>query len=131
MIKISIEKQEPIDLDVDASRLVAKLNLATAEHFRRSNLAGRTPDGRALPTNSKGQPLGRGSGTIANYWEIGGVEGDKLAATAANGPYMEGGYRFVVLRLEDEGASMVSMGGQTDALIDGIVSAEADRMVGL
>jgi hypothetical protein len=120
-----------MELRIDAAAIVEELNRSTAEHFARSFLAGRTPDGGALPRNKKGRPMGVGSGTIATRWERSATSGDASQAIADNGPYMEGGYYYAVQRLLDAGADIVSTEGQTDALISRIVSLAADRAVEL
>ena len=127
---MTIKVQLPdLELHFDARRLVDDLATELSEHFAKSMLAGRLPDGSSTPTNKKGQPYGRGDGTIARNWEVGRATGTKARASSTSAPYQEGGYFYVVRSLEAKGASPAATDGKAGQLIDRIVAREADRAV--
>jgi hypothetical protein len=122
---------EPLEVHVDALALVDALAVELAEFYAAQMLRGRTPDGGAMPTNKRGQPLGLGDGTIPRNWEIERGAGDERAASSSTGPYQEGGYYYPVRRLVELGASPVGYDGKAGDLIEGIIDQAADRAIGL
>ena len=108
---------------------VADLGPTMGKFYARSLDMGRKPDGGAMPLNDKGEPLGRGSGTIARNWTTSSPVGDKTSASISTAPYQEGGHFYAVRSMVERGASPVGSEGKAGALIDAIVSEHADRAV--
>jgi hypothetical protein len=127
---ITVEADD-LDVEVDAFALVEALAVNLGEHYARQLLRGQRPEGGALPPNSKGEPLGRGDGTIATNWVVEPASGSKARAKSATGPYQEGGYHYAVRAMVDRGASPVSSDGKAGDIIIRIVDEAADRAVGL
>jgi hypothetical protein len=122
---------EPLNIEVNALGLAQALASAMPGFYARQMLRGRKPDGGAMPTNKRGEPLGLGNGTIATNWWASAPSGSASSAEFSTGPYQEGGYFYPVRALVERGSSPVGAEGQAGALIDQIVAEAADRAIGL
>lgn len=122
---------DELDVAVNSLALIEALADTMPDYYAGQLLRGQRPEGGAMPTNKKGQPLGLGSGTVATSWWATTPSGTPELATFSTGPYQEGGHFYAVRALVERGSSPVSSEGKAGALIDQLVQAAADRAVGL
>ena len=113
-------KADPIEVDFDARELATRMAKAHADHCADALLSGQRADGRgSLPTNSKGQPKGRGKGTIANNWQVTEASGSAHQASATSSPYQEGGHFYAVRSLrEKDGVDLATIEGAAGDAVD-------------
>lgn len=122
-------KAEPMAIEVDALALTEDLARTLGSYYAKQLEQGRRPEGGALPLNKKGQPIGRGSGTISDNWVTGTAHGSKSSASSSTSPWQEGGYFYAVRSMTEKGASPVSVEGRAGELISAVIARHADRMV--
>ena len=129
-MRIEVEADE-LDVHVDAFALAEELAVTLGEHYASQLLRGDRPEGGALPANAKGEPLGRGDGTIAENWWVEHAKGTDRLASSSTGPHQEGGYFYAVRAMVKRGASPVSDEGLAGAKIEAVIERHADETVGL
>lgn len=133
-VDLAVSTQFSVDLDV--RKLVHRIRIELAEHYRASLLAGRTPDGKPLPKLKRepGRDWGVESGFLAENWLVFPIRGGPFAASATLKPNGRDGRSHMINRNLRRGIDLQSVRGEaaevirrtTDAWLQGAVPASGD-----
>ncbi len=120
-ISATVETPE-IGLELDARTIADALAEGMTDYWANQLRRGQRAEGGPMPLNSKGSPLGQGSGGIADGWTTERAQGGKDRATASSRPGQEGGYFWAVRSIQRRpGADIVSTDGQAARELDRII----------
>jgi hypothetical protein len=133
-MKVRIETPEIGKSTLDVRGISRRMAISFRNYYAGKLNAGQRSDGRGqLPTNSQGQPYGRGDKTIVRNWQVGPTRSWRAAgmsrAFTEVWPFQEGKYYYPIAIGEDrKGIDWQSLEGQAEALLDDIVEQELSRL---
>ena len=123
MLKIEITAPDLSDLGrIDMGVVTASVATAMRDHWRAGMFAGANADGSPLPVNERGEPLGVGSGTILDGWEV-----SQEGTTAVVAPYQGGKYAKAVEALHKRGVIYHSLAGESANVFDAALASAVDQ----
>lgn len=96
MITCRVEVQPFSLADYDVGEASERVGQAMRDHWQSEALRGRRSNGRPLPRNKKGLPLGIGHGTIIRTWQLRRLQASRVFGATACEPYQGGRYAIAV-----------------------------------
>ena len=127
---------EPFTLaDHDVGEASERLGQAMRDHWQGEAFAGRAGDGRPLPRNRKGLPLGIGRGTIVGgrpsvgTWSVRRLRASRVFGSTAVEPYQGGQYAIAVRVLMRRGIVYHTFRGKAAKAWKAAIKREADELL--
>lgn len=119
MFRVRVEKPD-LSLSIDLRTVANNVAVGMRDHWADQLDQGRQPTGEPLPDNKKGEPLGRGRGTLIRGWVVRSLGRRRGIGRAYVEPYKRGRYKPAVYVLAARGLLFQSFDGASRRAFDRI-----------
>ena len=127
---------EPLSLaNLDAGEQSERIGQAMRDHWQGEAFGGKRSDGRTLPRNRKGMPLGIGRGTIVGgrpafgTWSVKRLRSSRVMGATAVEPFQGGRYAIAVRMLMRRGIVYHTLRGTAGKAFKAALKREAAEVV--